>query len=623
MNRKILFSIVSVVLVCGVAIPLMVVYIPDKPPVIPGFEWQFPANSTVKDGYVIVPYMIPMSDNVRISTNIYVPNTIDNPLPVILIRTPYGKSQLALMAVGYALKNYIVVLQDFRGFYESEGDLDLPFITEQADGKDTLEWISNQEWCNGKIGTWGPSALGIAQYLMAPNAPSSLKCQLPMVATPDIYEAMFRGGELRRELIIPWIEGNGFPPETLDSLQQYEKLEGIWDQGRIIDNYSQIQAASLHLGGWYDIFTQDIINAFQGYQYEGGENATGNAKLLMGPWTHGGMLGAPSGNITYLKQNSGIVLSATDALFEKWLRDNSTLWDLYPSVAFYLMSSYEYNPDVLANDWYQSNIWPLSTTNLDLYMHSNETLLPGESLISQGQLSYQYDPNDPVETIYGGNLALPAGTWDQQTLESRDDVLVFSTPPLTDPLTVVGQIMTTLYIESNCTDTDFTVKLTDVYPDGRSMLITDTIIRTRNRLGYSDWNFLDEEIVYELSIPLDSTAYLFNEGHKLRIDISSSNFPRFETNPNTGDALWSNETTYVANNSIHVSASYPSMISIPTLDYEELTPFSFDLTAEVKIGVNQKLMRNEKRWFFTSLAPTLAVLPIERKKSINLHKLFI
>lgn len=586
MNRKILFSIVSVVLVSAVAIPLMVVYIPRGPPIIPGFTWQFPSNCTVKDGYVIVPYMVSMSDGIKISTDIYVPSTINEPLPVIFIRTPYGKSQLALMAVGYALKNYIVVLQDFRGFYESEGALDLPFITEQNDGKDSLEWISSQEWCNGKIGTWGPSALGIAQYLMAPNAPNSLKCQLPMVATPDIYEAMFRGGELRRELIIPWMEGNGFPPETLESLQQYEKLDGIWEQGRIISNYSQIQAASLHLGGWYDIFTQDTINAFQGYQYSGGINASGNAKLVMGPWVHGGMLGAPSGNITYQKQNPGITLNTADALFEKWLRDNSTLWDLYPTVAFYLMSSYEYNPDILGNDWFQSDIWPLSTTNLDLYMYFNKSLLPSASSDAQALLSYNYDPNDPVETIYGGNLALPAGTWDQKSVESRGDVLVFSTPILTEPLTVVGQITATLFIESNCTDTDFTMKLTDVYPDGRSMLITDTILRARNRLGYSDWNFLDEGIgaVYELSIPLDSTAYLFNEGHRLRIDISSSNFPRFETNPNTGDPLWSNDTTYVANNSIHVSSTYASKISIPTVEYESLTPFSFELNSPSEVS---------------------------------------
>ena len=302
----------------------------------------------------------------------------------------------------------------------------------------------------------------------------------------------------------------------------------------------------------------------------------------MGPWVHGGMLGEPSGNITYQKQNPGITLNVADALFEKWLRHNSTLWDLYPTVAFYLMSSYEYNSDILANDWYQSDLWPLSTTNLDLYMHSNESILHGISAYSQDLLSYEYDPNDPVETIYGGNLALPAGTWDQQSLESRDDVLVFTTPTLTEPLTIVGQITTTLYIESNCTDTDFTVKLTDVYPDGRSMLITDTIIRARNRFGYEDWNFLDEGIVYELSIPLDSTAYLFNEGHRLRIDISSSNFPRFETNPNTGDVLWGNDTTFIANNSIHVSSTYPSKISIPTVEYNSLTPFSFDLNPTLK-----------------------------------------
>jgi putative CocE/NonD family hydrolase len=250
-------------------------------------------------------------------------------------------------------------------------------------------------------------------------------------------------------------------------------------------------------------------------------------------------------------------------------------------------------------------------------MHSNKSLLPSVSSDLQDLLSYEYNPNDPVETIYGGNLALPAGTWDQQSVESRGDVLVFSTPTLTEPITVVGQITTTLFIESNCTDTDFTVKLTDVYPDGRSMLITDTILRARNRLGYSDWNFLDEGIVYELTIPLDSTAYLFNEGHKLRIDISSSNFPRFETNPNTGDALWSNDTTYVANNSIHLSSTYASKISIPTVDYENLIPFSFDLSKESKLGVSRNLIRGEKNELFAKFTPILATLSSERRTIIR------
>jgi putative CocE/NonD family hydrolase len=326
------------------------------------------------------------------------------------------------------------------------------------------------------------------------------------------------------------------------------------------------------------------------------------------------MLGAPSGNITYQRQNPGITLNAADALFEKWLRDNSTLWDLYPTVAFYLMSSYEYNPDILGNDWFQSNAWPLSTSNLDLYMYSNKSLLPSASSDVEALLSYSYDPNNPVETIYGGNLALPAGTWDQQSVESRDDVLVFSTPILTEPITVVGQITTTLFIESNCTDTDFTVKLTDVYPDGRSMLITDTIIRARNRLSYSDWNFLEKGIVYELKIPLDSTAYLFNEGHKLRIDISSSNFPRFETNPNTGDSLWSNETTYVANNSIHVSSTNSSKISIPIVEYEDLVPFSFDLSVDAKIGIKHNQAEKDRSNLTTKFIHSLAILSIDRKE---------
>ncbi len=573
-TKTIAIAISSAIVVASVC-TILIVFIPKQFPQPTGIDWQFPQNSTMYSDYIKVPYSVKMIDNVRLSTDVFLPSNLDKALPVIFIRTPYGKDMLTLM-VSYTQQGYAVVIQDFRGFYDSEGEKSLPFLTEQVDGQVSLIWITEQPWCDGNIGTWGPSALGVAQYLMAPNAPNSLKCQLPIVATPNVYEASFRGGELRSELLIPWMIGNQFPQASFDMLQENEKYNPIWDPLNIENNYTDIHVASLHIGGWYDIFTQNTIDAYSGYQHSGGTEALGNAKLIMGPWVHGGMFGAPTGDYTFPNQDLSLMYKANDALFEKWLKSNSTLWDDFPNITYYLMSSLPYNPSQLGNNWYQANDWPISTTPLEFYLHSNYSLLENPSIEVEDSLNYLYDPNNPVGTLGGGNLALPAGIFDQSSLELRDDVLSFSSTVLTEPLTILGQMEAIIYISSNCTDTDFTVKITDVLPDNTSLLVTDTIVRARNRNNNTNWEFLTPGQVYEISIPLDSTAYLFNEGHRFRMDISSSNYGRFETNPNTGDALWENTTTYTANNSIFLDATHMSKIILPTVDYLSLTPIDLD-----------------------------------------------
>lgn len=575
MKTKYLALIISGSIILATSITLLVIYLPDNTLPEPGFNWVIPDNSTYYDDYAKVPYIVPMRDGVKLATDVYVPIDINESLPVIFVRTPYDKDMMLTFLSGYVTLDFVLILQDFRGFYESEGEKGMPFFTEQTDGHDSLLWISEQQWCNDKIGTWGPSALGVAQYMMAPNSPNSLVCQLPMVATSDTYTAAFRGGQLRYELLVPWMEGNSYPADNLDLLKEHEMLDDFWSGGRIVNNYSDIHAASLHLGGFYDIFCQDTINAFMGYQHQGGTSALGNAKLIMGPWVHG-MATVPTGEITFPYQNLGILFKAGDALFEKWLKDNSTLWDQLPTVTFYLMSSTRFNPDTNGNGWFQSDKWPLDTVTQDLFFYNNLSLLPTASASVSNQLNFIYDPNSPVPTIGGGNFNIAAGAYDQQSLEERDDVLVFSTPILTEPITIVGQVEVSLFISSNCTDTDIAIKLTDVYPDNTSMLITDTILRVRNRESISSWDFMIPGTIYNINIPFDSTAYHFNEGHQLRIDISSSNYPRFEVNPNTGDGLWDNDTTLIANNTIFTNSVSASKISLPTVNLGDLIPFNFD-----------------------------------------------
>jgi putative CocE/NonD family hydrolase len=493
-------------------------------------------------------------------------------LPIILLRTPYNKDSTAL--TGHYINNgFIMVVQDTRGFYCSEGVKGVPFGSDQNDGHDTISWLENQPWCNKKIGTIGASALGITQYLLAPNAPSSLKCQVPVVGTPDLYSAIYIGGELRKELMIPWMQATGYTEEEIDYVILNEKLSAVWDPVRIIDQYDQIHAASLHFGGWYDIFAQDTINGFMGYQYEGGIGAQGNAKLIMGPWLHGNFYGTPTGEIRFPNQDLSIAANAQNAVLDKWLKNNSLLWDQYPTVLYYLMSSVDYNIEGLGNHWYQSDIWPIPFNVSNFYLDSSGGLNTSSS--DSGYNEVEWDAGNVTTTIGGNNLVIAAGMYDQSSLENRNDVLLYTTAALTEAVTTVGSINITLYVSSNCTDTDFTVKLTDVYPDGRSMLITDSILRMRNRNSLSTWEFMNPGTVYEITLSLVSTAYVFNVGHQIRLAISGSNFPRFEGNPNTGDALWQNSTYYTSQNRIYCNTTYPSMISLPTPDYESLQTFVY------------------------------------------------
>jgi len=365
----------------------------------------------------------------------------------------------------------------------------------------------------------------------------------------------------------------GYTQSEIDTVIQNEKLTPIWDPVRIVDKFDQVHAASLHFGGWYDIFGQDTINGFMGYQYNGGTGALGNAKLVIGPWKHGNFYGGATGEIEFPNQDVSIAANAQDALLNMWLKEDSALWDKYPKVLYYLMSSVDFNPENLGNHWYQSDVWPVPYNATKLYLNSSGGLNPN-SMDTPYRL-VEWGAENTTNSIGGNNLVLQAGTYDQSSVENRHDVLLYDTPVLTEIIPTIGNINVTFFMSSNCTDTDIAVKITDVYPDGRSMLITDSIIRSRNRNSLSTWEMMNPSAIYEITLSLDSTAYVFNSGHKIRLAISGSNYPRFESNPNTGDALWQNSTYYTAQNRFYCNTTYPSHISLPTVTYSSLNSFVF------------------------------------------------
>jgi len=513
-------------------------------------------------------YMVSMRDNVQLATDIYLPENIQAH-GVILIRTPYNKNQNSLLGINWAQNGWPTVIQDMRGRFASQG-YDTVFKNEHTDGPDTLAWIANQSWSNGKIATFGGSALGITQYLTAGANPPSLACQYIQVATPNLYKhAMYPGGEFRKNLVEGWLEGQG-STYIIPELWVHENYTmDYWANLSLEDKWNNINVPAIHIGGWYDVFTQGTIDGFLGYQHLGGPKAFGKSKLIIGPWTHGGAGITKQGELIY-PENS--VDNFSQLLFwhmiSEFTMGESTAYDDWPAVTYYVMGDVN-DLNAPGNEWRYADDWPIPKIESAWYLQANGSLLTSKPL-DINQFKYLYDPTNPVPTVGGGNLNIPAGPFDQRSVENRSDVLVFTSPVLQQPYEATGAIIARLFVSSDCPDTDFTVKLTDVYPDGRSMLITDGIIRMRNRNGFDHWELMQPGVVYQVDIDLWSTSYIWNCGHKVLIAISSSNYPRSLNNPNTADGICKNNTSNIAHNTVYVDSVHSSCIIFPEIPLDAI-----------------------------------------------------
>ncbi len=526
--------------------------------------------------------MVPMHDGVHLATDVYVKQQ-NLQHGSILIRTPYNKGTLPTILLGtnLAQNGWPTIIQDTRGRFASEGT-DTVFRTDRTDGPDTLAWIANQTWSNKKVATWGGSALGITQYMAAGANPPQLACQYIQVATPDLYKhAMYPGGEFRKILVEGWLNGQG-STYILPELWAHENYTmDYWTNVSLEDKWEQVNVPAIHIGGWYDIFTQGTIDGFLGYQHKGGPGAQGKSKLILGPWTHGGAGITAQGELTY-PTNS--IDNFSQALFwqmvDEYTMDGPADFDSWPAVTYYVMGDVT-EPNASGNEWRYANDWPLPSVERAWYLQpdgSLQTTAPTQ----EEQFTFEYDPTNPVPTLGGGNLNIPAGPYDQRSVENRSDVLLFTSPPLEQPYEATGAITARLFVSSDCPDTDFTVKLTDVYPDGRSMLITDGILRMRNRNGCDHWELMEPGTIYPVDVDLWSTSYVWNTGHQIRVGISSSNYPRCLNNPNTAEGIYQNTTSSVAQNTVYVDSIHSSCLLLPeipqnsTVQQQRWIPFAHD-----------------------------------------------
>lgn len=522
-------------------------------------------------------YMVEMGDGVKLSTDVYICPITSQPAPVVLIRTPYDKS-ITIMEIYvelYTSQGYNVVFQDLRGTFASEKENYLViFLLEYLDGVDTIEWILNQSWSNGKVASIGGSALCLNQFFYAGMNPPGLVAQSLMLGTADLYSLIFQGGAFKEYAATNWIRSVA-PSNYEDQLElmvTHSKRGPIYNSTSLFmedgPNFANVNVMGMHTGGWFDLFTQASIDSYTNYDKNGGANALGKQLLIMGPWTHGGIVTEQQGQLRFPNSiGLGLFIDWEQKLLDHAVFGAPFDWENTPNVAYYMMGDVD-DPTVDANEWRFITDWPPLHKDEKWYFSSDASMSSESKSPTTKAFTYLYNPRDPVPTKGGANLMLAAGPYDQRSIESRDDVILFETPVLTEPIDVIGKIDAHLFVSSNCTNTDFTVKLTDVYPDGRSMLITDGILNAIRRNGMDqDAPPLSSEGIVEIEVDLWSTAYQFNVGHKIRVSISSSNYPRFAANPNTGadQEVFSDDYLQynVAQNSVWVGLRYPSYIVLP------------------------------------------------------------
>jgi predicted acyl esterase len=506
--------------------------------------------------------MVPMRDGTRLATEIYLP-TGEGPWPTILVMTPYGRKGVETIAGQAGKREYALVSQDFRGRFDSEGDDHPVFLScgwrEQQDGYDTVEWIARQKWSNGKVGGWGLSAPGIALNMTAPSRAPHLTCCYVGVAFSNMYtQSAYQGGAFRKALLENWLAQCKFSPKNLELIRAHPDYDDFWKRMAPETVAARVNVPTMFLGGWYDIFTAGSLASFTTINKQGDVGARGRCRLVMEPYGHG-----RSEDLVF--PDAGLPQAADMwNWFDVWLKNDGKGIDEIPAVQYYVMGD-PADPNTPGNRWRTAEDWPVPATMVNVYFHTDKKLRLSAPQELFGSLAYRYDPKDPVPTLGGANLMISKGPKDQRPVEDRRDVLVFTSPTLDRYVEITGPVTVRLWASSTAPDTDFTAKLCDVYPDGRSMIVLDGILRAGHRNSLEKTEPLEAGKIYEVEIDLWATSLVISPGHRVSVAISSSNAPRFEPNPNTGTPSGTDDRTEVATNTIYMNASHPSHIMLPVV----------------------------------------------------------
>lgn len=507
--------------------------------------------------------LIEMRDGEFLEADVYVP-TGTTTGEVILIQTPYNKDLFSWslpLGVGMDLDSqpFIWVIVDWRGFYGSNG-ADLSNFTRGEDGYDICEWITQQTWHADRIGTWGPSALGGVQYSTAQEQHPNHTCAVPVVAHPQqaYNNGYFYGGVLEKARLEQLDAlGYGLSPIVLGN----PYYGATWQFAENNSWYPEdIIIPTLQIGGWYDHNITIMMDWYEATRNSAAAAVQDEQWLLVGPWVHGGTgvatVGSSiQGELTY-PNAAQVNNTMTWDFFEYYLLDSINGWESTDKITYYEMGQ---------NTWNSSNATRIDITNQDeLFLNIGNELI-GEAGSSSS--TFVSDPSNPSPTIGGANLhpSLDQGPYDQILLESRPDIVTFETIELDTDVAISGKVTLDLFVEADQPDCDISVRLVDVYPDGRDMLITDGIKRMRFRNGYTeaDETFMTPGTVYPVEVELATTNYTWLAGHKIKVYIGANSSYRWDVNLQNGDQMYVAGDTNVANITIHHDAMYPSKINLP------------------------------------------------------------
>ena len=596
MGKMIVKKIIAALFLAGLLIAIATIFMPRK---------TYAAPEEIK---ILRHREIPMRDGVKLYGDVYLP-AAPGKYPTLIVRTPYGVQRDGAheSLIKFAQHGYAAVMNDVRGRYESEGKWE-PFRTEAEDGYDTIQWASKQDWSNGKVATQGGSYLGHVQWAAGKLQPPNLVAMFPALASTNIYRDWitlngawrlsfnygwgvvrmpnrimlpqyfhtenFSPPELKYEKILPHlplIDGDllsaGYAVQHYRDWIAHPDYDSYWKKISDEESFNKINVPVHTSGGWFDIFLQGTINGFVGVRKHGAnENVRKNSRMIIGAWGHGPT--QKYGDVDFGAANNRVQFETELKWFDRYVKGIENGLEKLPPVEIFYMG---------VNQWQHEQDWPIPGTKFTPYYLTSDgaaNTAAGNGRISEkisnGAASdqYSYDPNNPVPTLGGNNCCgtpTLAGPKDQRPLAKRDDILSYTSEAFTQAMAIAGPVKMKLFAATNGLDTDWVVKLIDVAPDGFAFNICEGIMRARYRNGVDKPQLLKPNEVYEYDVDLVGTANVFLPGHRLRVDITSSHFPQFDRNPNTGEAFGTSAKVRVAKQTIFHSAQRASHILLPVV----------------------------------------------------------